>query len=248
MIRGLVLLVTCLSTATAQSVIHYSSLDAAVGPLDPRPNSNLGLSLFDTAAVLLGDHNLRVLDFETTNLGLFLNLSPAETGVAGLSILGAAQSSGVDTEITDDSSLIVEGFNTSVEGSHFLKIEENQPGPGVEPPVGVAFDFATPIVAFGATFTGAGPGVAGAITAFFDNGQVHTISLDGSPGGGSQFWGFTSGDSGAAVSRITILASPELGVGTDVIGIDDVRWVQVPEPGGSLLLVLSGFLLARRRR
>ncbi|MFP6880293.1 MAG: hypothetical protein VCA34_05055, partial [Roseibacillus sp.] len=133
-------------------------------------------------------------------------------------------------------------------GSRFLKIEENQPGDGVEPPVGITFDFAIPVVAFGAYITGADPGVAGAIAAIFDNGQVHTIPINGSIGGGSQFWGFTSTDPNAGTSRVTILASPELGVGTDVIGIDEVRWVLIPEPGVALLLVFSGLILACRRR
>ncbi|MEO1845610.1 MAG: PEP-CTERM sorting domain-containing protein, partial [Akkermansiaceae bacterium] len=215
---------------------------------DPRPNSDAMLALFDASAVLLGDRILNVLDFETTNLGLFLNLFPADTGVAGLSILASAQSSGVDTEVTVQTSPGVEGFNTTAAGSRFLKIEEDQPGAGVEPPVGITFDFATPVVAFGAYFTGADPGVAGAITAIFDNGQSHTIPINGSIGGGSQFWGFTSADPNAGISRVTILASPELGVGTDVIGIDEVRWVFIPEPGMALLLVLSGLIVARRRR
>ena len=44
-------------------------------------------------------------------------------------------------------------------------------------------------------------------------------------------------------------ASPELGEGTDAIGVDDVRWVQVPEPSSMMLLILSmGVVLAGRRR
>ena len=118
------------SLASAQGVVQYSGLDAGIGPGDPRPNSDAMLALFDASAVLLGDRTLNVLDFETTNLGLFLNLSPADIGLAGLSIL----------------------------------------------------------------------------------------------------------------------ASPEGGVGTDVIGIDEVRWVLIPEPGVALLLVFSGLILACRRR
>lgn len=233
------------AAAPAQNVVYFGGIDSGVGPSDPRPNSDLGISLFDTAAMLLGNHVLRQLDFEANNLGLFLSLSPAETGIAGLSILGAGQSIGVDTEITNDSTQPFEGFNTTAGGSNFLKIEENQPGPGVEPPVGVTFEFATPVLAFGANITGADPAVSGAISAIFDNGQIHTIPLDGTVGGGAQFWGFTSD---TPVSRITFLASPELGVGTDAIGVDDLRWVQTPEPSISLLLLFAGLILSGRRR
>lgn len=233
------------SLAPGQNAIHFSGIDVGVGPADARPNASRSLALFDASASLVGDRIIRILDFETVNLGLFLNLSPAESGVAGLSILPAAQSSGIDTSITDQLEPVAEGFNTTTGGSRFLKIEEDQPGPGVEPPVGVTFQFATPVRAFGATITGADPGVLGAIRATFDNGQPQTVLLDGAVGGGAQFWGFTSESD---VTSVTIFAAPEVNVGTDAIGIDDVRWVQVPEPALPILVLLGSLGLMARRR
>ena len=234
--------------AGAQNAVFFDGMDAGVGPGGARPNSDTAAGSFDAAAVLLGDGVLRVLDFESAALGPFLSLSPAETGVAGLSILPAASSSGSDTSVTNQASPLVEGFNTTGGGANYLKIEEGHPGPGNEPAVGITFEFATPVVAFGGYFTGADPLVAGAITAIFDNGQLQSIPLDGSPGGGVQFWGFTDTESNAGISRVTIIASPELGVNTDVMGLDDVRWVIVPEPGLPLLLLLAGLLAGSRRR
>lgn len=246
--RCATLMVAGAGLLSAQNVVFFSGLDAGARAGDARPNADAAAAAFDAAAAQLGDSVLHLLDFETVRLGDFLSLSPADVGVAGLAILPAGESSGADTSITDQTVPVEEGYNTTAGGSRFLKIEENQPGPGVEPPVGIIFKFATPVVAFGTYLTEADPNVAGTISALFDDGQEQSITLDGSPGGGVQFWGFAALESEARISRVTILASPELGVETDAIGIDDVRWVQIPEPGLTVLLLCSGLILARRRR
>jgi hypothetical protein len=229
--------------AGAQNVVHFAGTDSGVAL---RPNSNAAAAALDSAALMLGDGVLHIMDFEGVPLGTFLNLTPAQTGIPGFSILGAAESGGNDTAISNEV-FVAEGFNTTLGGANYLKIEENQPGPGVEPEVGVTFAFARPIVAFGAYITGADPSVRGYVTAVFDNGQQHTILLDGQVGGGTQFWGFTDSAS-TGISRVTFLSSPENGINTDAFGIDDVRWVHIPEPGSVLLFVAALVFMGRRQR
>jgi hypothetical protein len=179
-------------------------------------------------------------------LGSFLNLRPADTGIAGLSILAAGQSAGFDTSISNEV-FLVEGYNITAGGSRFLKIEENQPGPGVEPEVGITFDFADPIVAFGIYVTGADPAVQGAVSVRFDDGEPRFVSLDGPSGGSTQFWGITL-PQGRSIRSVTVLVTPEAGINGDAIGIDDVRWVAAPEPRMWVLLAAAGLALGRRRR
>lgn len=230
-----------LQLAGAQGVVQFYGSDRGT---KLGPNSEAAAAAFELEAGGMGP--LSLLDFEMVTLGDFLNLSPAETGVAGLSILAAAESSGLDTGISDEPFTFL-GFNTTAGGDRFLKIEEMQPGAGVEPAVGVTFRFDSPLAAFGAYITGADSDVPGSVTAIFNDGQQRVISLDGDPGGGSQFWGFTD-PSLVGITSVTFLSSPEGGVNGDAFGIDDVRWVTVPEPGVAGLLLVAAALMLRRRR
>ena len=123
----------------------------------------------------------------------------------------------------------------------------------------MTFAFLEPVVAFGAFITGADPTVPGSLSVSFGSpfesafGSVignefrSFFPVDGVPGGGAQFLGFTD-PTGEGFTSVTFLVSPEEGVNTDAISIDDVSWVAVPEPSTSFLLVAAAFVCARRRR
>lgn len=241
----------CAPLALGQgTVVVYSGGDPGKGPRGSRPNTDAAASSFLAAAAVRGDGQIRALDFEAAPTGTFSSLDSASLGVSGISLLEAAGSDGDDILIADQND-VLEGFNTTPGGERFLQIEELGPG---EPSVGVTFLFADPILAFGATFTGLDDSVEGLVRITFFDGLVEEFLLADNSGGGPQFWGFTADNPGRHIREVSLVVDPEFDPGdarfenTDVIGVDDVRWVVVPEPRLPLLLAGAALLVSLRRR
>ncbi len=99
------------------------------------------------------------------------------------------------------------------------------------------FNFTTPIVAFGAYFTGVNQG-SPIPTIVFDDGTSQTFQLIGGRERASRM--FSSSASRTLENRLSSVTLA--GNTTDVFGIDDVRFVNatdVPEPSTFSLAILS---------
>lgn len=232
------------------TVVVYSGGDPGAGPKASSPNTDAAVAAFLAAASLRGDHQLNLLDFESTSRGAFASLDATDLGVAGIGLTETGGSNGDDLLIANEND-VLEGFNTTSGGRKFLQIEELGAG---EPSVGVTFLFDAPIVAFGGTFTGLDDSLEGLVRVTFNDGLIREFFLGDNTGGGPQFWGFTVDDPTQQIRQISLLVDPEFDPidgrfeNSDVIGIDDVYWVVVPEPGVSALATCAVLLLALRRR
>ncbi|MFO0961149.1 MAG: PEP-CTERM sorting domain-containing protein [Isosphaeraceae bacterium] len=222
-------MVSCLILAlpAAADPILYSGSDPGVGPGGARPNSNAAAANFGAAAALLGPVNL--INCESLPLGTFTNLVAAP----GVTITSQNNAAGV---VTGDD--VILGYNTTAGGSRFL--QDSATGD----PSGFNFTFATPIQAWGAYFTGVGTS-SGTVTIRFNDGTARSYTVAGSTSGGVQFWGFT--DAGRSISSVSALLVGGTG---DVWGLDDIRFVAVPEPASVLMagmgLACVGWIARRR--
>jgi PEP-CTERM motif len=115
------------------------------------------------------------------------------------------------------------GGNTTPGGSFYLSIEGGT----------ATFNFATPISAFGAYFSGLQ--VPNTLT--FDDGAPQSVAMPFDfSNGGMAFVGFT--DPGASITSVTVNAN------NDIIGVDDVFYSgstnTIPEPS-TWVMMLAGF-------
>lgn len=128
------------------------------------------------------------------------------------------------------------GYNTTSGGSYFLEVTYN-----------TTFNFASPIEAFGAYFTGVQRADA---TLTYTDGTTTTVTLPAAEisFGGTTFFGFT--DFGASIVSIDYFT----GTGGDYVGVDDITYQvsqtpAVPLPA-TLPLLAAGFgalAIARRK-
>lgn len=218
------LLCGLLGAASNASLVVFSGADVA-NSTDPRPNSIAAALAFDTAAAGLGSVN--VIDFESAAVGTFSNLAlGGGVSLAGIDFISADQEIR-NTPISPPDGLF--GFNTTTGGTNFASMNGGT----------LTFTFATPVQSFGAYFSGV---QISAETITFNDGTSQTMNLV-NLGSGVQFLGFT--DAGQSISSITI------GTFGDIIGVDDVRYVNtstVPEPASLAVLTLGALALIRRRK
>lgn len=207
----LYLFVVSLHSAMAAPII-YEAIDPAVGPGDPRPNSDNKASEFDADAGVLGD--ISIIDFEGLPVGNFGTLTVAP-GV-DVTLNGTANEPYGGISTTED---VILGYNTTSGGAKHL---------GLCPifNIGTAsavFDFDMPIQAFGVYLTGLGT-ANGNLHVLFDDGSIEDIPVAGYQLGGVQFFGFTSART--KIMSVTLELQNVVSDSRDVFGIDDVRFVE----------------------
>jgi hypothetical protein len=220
----------------------FSLADAGAGPADPRPNSNFAASSFATAAGALGPIN--TITFETLPTG-FTNPLGAASGVTvsfsgAFDAVGFPALIGVTTNSGDPTAL---GYNTTVGGSKYLGFVPQFEAPSAT----LTFSFSTPINSFGTYITGLEEGIDGVVTVEFNDGALQSFLLSDPIGGGVQFFGFT--DAGHAISAVSFVETDVSSSTRDILGIDDVSYTVIPEPGTLLLLgsTLAGLGFLSRR-
>jgi len=192
--------------------ITFNGIDVAANSTDPRPNSSSSAASFDAAAGALG--TVHIIDFESAPLGNFVTLAVAP-GVT----LSSNQEIRNTPQGTPDG---LYGYNTTAGGSRFLSLFGGN----------ITFNFSTPIQAFGSYLSGVQ--LTGE-TITFSDGSSQTLAIPNPPTG-VEFFGFT--DVNQSIASVTV--NVQIGSTGDIMGIDDVRFVTVPEPA-SLSFVGLGF-------
>jgi hypothetical protein len=209
-------------------VTVYSASDVA-NSTDPRPNSDAMAASFDAAAGGMGP--VSIIDFESAPVGVFNNLVVAP----GVTM------DGVDYTASDQQILNASigfpadgywGYNTTPAGVKFV---QNAAGD-------LTFTFSTPIQSFGAYISGTQLDYNNMV--FTNSNGVQTIPVPNpsSALGGITFVGFT--DPGESISSVSLTS-----IG-DILGVDDVRFGMIPEPGAAALggMALAATLCRPRRR
>ena len=207
--------------ASQAAIVVYDAGDAGITLGGAMPNSNAKAAQFDAAAGALGTVNL--INFESAPLGTFSSLviAPGVTA-SGLGYTGSATHSIAAGQRCGS----VCGFNTTVGGNKYLDIDANF----------ITLTFATGIQAFGAYITGL---QLNSEVVTFNDGTSQTITLT-NYGSGAQFFGFT--DAGKSITSIVLDTRNPSNLLGDFIGLDDVRYVNVPsvpEPSTYALLALG---------
>ena len=231
----LMLVVVCVLSigsmvAHADSIITYSGIDTSPA----RTNSDGAAAAFTAAA-----GGVATIDFENAPVGAYTG--PLSLG-DGVTLTSAnIMNTGADaTGIVNTS--VLQGFNTTPGGSNYFQFTTQAITFGQTTTATATFDFANgPIDSFGTYLTGlcSTDYRSELVQLNFSNGSSQAITLNGSPNCGMEFWGFT--DQGAQISSISITQSftntfSQTQSWLYGIGIDDVKYHSVPEPGSLLLL------------
>jgi hypothetical protein len=222
------------------AVVTFEGIDFGL-PGNPRPRSDAAAARFDAAASALGNVNL--IDFENVPLGRFSSLTVAP----GVTVELVEPRPSNRAWIEDNSTPFIagEGFNTTVGGNQFLQFDPGFNGT-------LKFSFETPVQAFGSYLTDVGGGFQD-LSILFNDGTSQVFPIErfissNAVGIGVGFFGFT--DAGKSITDVSFELKLPLDSGdailSDTIGIDDVRYVPVPEPltilGSSAALGIGAFL------
>lgn len=226
-------LVALLSTPGMSAIATFYGIDAGAAPGASHPASNSAAADFDAAVIGMGASS--IITFENLPVGSFasMDIAPGVTStLAGVD----TSTSGIST-----SADAISGYNTTASGANFLR---------VTPTYSIAsasnvLTFSTPVLAFGAYFTGVGTH-AGVLHVVYNDGAPRDLIVTGSGDGGVLFFGFIS--SSDPISSIALEMRGVTDKSRDIYGLDDVRLVtSVPEPATLSILALGGLALARRR-
>ena len=138
------------------------------------------------------------------------------------------------------------GFSASSASlaSPFVRLVPDSTSPTVTMTT-ATFTFATPIQAFGVFITGLGTASGTLKEVIYDGGNLgystsHTIPGNPLGTGGAQFVGFT--EPGAGITKVSFVMSGFTATSRDIIGLDGITFVAIPEPS-SLALILGGLAL-----
>jgi hypothetical protein len=230
-----IILSAVFSAQTLAVPVIFEGTDAGAGPASPRPNSDAAAASFGAATVGLGTNIL--VNFESAPVGNFASL-PIAPGVTA-TLQGTDSGGGIRNTLGTS----VEGYNTTSGGAKYL---------GVWPifDIGTArliFDFNQPIVGFGSYITGLGT-ANGNLFVLFNDGSSQSIPVVGSSQGGAKFFGFIGANPN--ISQVVFELRNVSGT-RDIFAVDDLRYVQVPEPGtliaGAWFSVVGLGWIRRRR-
>jgi len=238
MLLAVGLLTIGLMAAHADSIVTYSGIDSSPS----RTNSDAAAGVFTTAA-----GGVNTIDFEGAPLGSFTSLG------LGNGVTLTTGNTGSNTGIQNTEQLL--SYNTTLGGSQYFLFTTQFVSYGNSTTATATFNFTTPVDAFGAYITGlcATDYRSELVQLNFSNGSSQAVTINGSPNCGTEFWGFT--DSGAQISGITISQNftQNFDNSTNLwqygMGIDDVKYHQVPEPASIALLGtgLAGLGVLRRK-
>ena len=213
--------------------VVYLGSDFGAGPGEARPDSDATAATFDAAAGGLGA--MSVLDFEVLPVGNFGSMAIAPGVTATLQNTDGTYS-GIST-----SEGVTTGYNTTAGGAKHLHVTPIY----TVGTASVVFDFDSPIYAFGAYLIGVGT-ANGNLHVVFDAGGSQDISVVGDDLGGAQFFGFTS--AGNSIVSVGMEMREVFGYTRDAFGVDDMRYVPVPEPATIALIGFGALALRGRRR
>ncbi len=217
----------------------YLARDSGAGIGSPIPNSQAAASQFDNAAASLGA--LNIITYENLLTGPFVSQFVAP-GVF-VDLLNNEPPAGIAENLWFGGvtpNLL--GYNITPGGTKFLgQVPIADSGTTT-----VRFTFTTPIQAFGTYITGLEQ-LNSDLHIRFNDGSNQDISFAGNADGegGAIFFGLT--DAGKPISSFDLVLLNVIGT-RDIFGLDDTRFVNIPEPASMTLLLVGVAAIVRKRR
>ncbi len=238
---ALLLAVMAVPAEAHATYAQFMAFDPGAKPGALPPNSTKEAGVFDQAAGLLGPVIQTSFGSNTGYTGPVTIASGATLTLTGNDLQTPAQ---LAFGVTSFDPTPLNGFSASSAStsSPFVRLV-----PDVNASMTTAtFTFATPIQAFGLFITGLGTAAGSLQLQIFDsNGSLvkppFTIAGNNpATQGGAQFFGFT--ETGENITKVSFVMSGFTPTSRDIIGLDGIRFVPVPEPS-SLVLILGGLVV-----